>query len=158
MPYKDFGAEVLTASDVNTYLMRQSLIRVANQSELDAIPTPVAGMMATRLDNGITYRHDGSSWKRHTYATGAMMQAGAASTTTIPASTSAWADVLTVTFAIPFAATPSITFFNSTSYSGSDPILWSLGSYDATGFTLRAKCASSKTAQFVHWVATARTQ
>lgn len=61
--YKSFGTEVLTAADVNDYLMRQTVIRVANSEQLAAIPTPEAGMMAYRVDDATTYRHDGTAWR-----------------------------------------------------------------------------------------------
>ncbi|GMA34747.1 gp53-like domain-containing protein [Demequina litorisediminis] len=158
MPYKNFGNEVLTSSDVNNYLMRQAVIRVANGTELDAIPTPVAGMMATRADNGITYRHNGSSWVRMMFNTGAMIQAGTVSTSNIPAGTSAWTDVATVTFATPFSSAPTVVLTNYQSFAGADPVMLAMTSISTTSFGIQAKCASSKSAQLVHWIATARTQ
>lgn len=61
--YKNFGSEVLTADDVNEFLMRQSVVRVPTAAALNAITTPEAGMMAYREDNETTYRHDGSAWR-----------------------------------------------------------------------------------------------
>ena len=48
MPYKDFQVnEILTAADVNTYLMKQSVMSFADSTaRATAIGTPVAGMMS----------------------------------------------------------------------------------------------------------------
>lgn len=60
--YKNFGNETLQATEVNEYLMRQVVVRVADAAELASITSPEAGMMAYREDNGTTYRHNGTTW------------------------------------------------------------------------------------------------
>lgn len=62
MGYKNFGAETLHAADVNNYLMRQAVIRVNNATELAAITAPEPGMHAYRVDTGLVYIHNGTSW------------------------------------------------------------------------------------------------
>lgn len=54
--YKVFGAETLTAEDVNNYLMAQSVIVVNTFAELAAILLRREGMHAYSRDTGITYR------------------------------------------------------------------------------------------------------
>lgn len=68
--YKTFGAEVLLAADVNEYLMRQAVIRVANSAALDAIASPEPGMLAYREDTEVTYRHNGAAWVAWLWDTG----------------------------------------------------------------------------------------
>lgn len=54
MGYKTFANnELLTAADVNDYLMRQAVVRVANKIERSAIPLPQDGMVIYRTDVGL---------------------------------------------------------------------------------------------------------
>lgn len=72
MPQKTFATStVLTASDVNTYLMDQAVMTFATTSARDtALPTPSEGMMAYVEDTpDRTYTYSGSRWYRwdHTW-------------------------------------------------------------------------------------------
>jgi hypothetical protein len=62
MPYKNFGAETFYAADVNNYLMRQSVIRVANDVELASIPAPETGMVAYRATPNAYMQYNGATW------------------------------------------------------------------------------------------------
>lgn len=57
------NGDVLTAADVNTYLMEQSVTVFANTTARDAaITSPTEGMFAYTKDSDTLYYHDGSSW------------------------------------------------------------------------------------------------
>jgi len=61
---KTFTAgEVLTASDVNTYLMEQSvMVFGGTAARSSAIPTPTEGMFAVTTDNDELGYYNGSAW------------------------------------------------------------------------------------------------
>lgn len=61
---KTFTAgETLTASDVNTYLMEQSvMVFGGTAARSSAIPTPSEGMFAVTTDNDELDYYDGSAW------------------------------------------------------------------------------------------------
>ena len=63
MSYHAFAnGELLTAQKVNDYLMRQVVVKVANHTERDAIPTPDEGMLVyCRADDTLEF-HNGSAW------------------------------------------------------------------------------------------------
>lgn len=62
---KTFTAgEVLTASDVNTYLMEQSvMVFGGTAARSSAIPTPSEGMTTYRTDTNQIESYDGSAWR-----------------------------------------------------------------------------------------------
>lgn len=66
--FKTFTASVLTASDVNNYLMEQSVMSFASTGARDAVVTaPEAGMTAY-IDSGDVneglYTYNGTSWRK----------------------------------------------------------------------------------------------
>jgi len=64
MGWKLFGAETLTAEDVNNHLMSQAVIVVDDEAELAAITLMREGMHAYVTDTGKTYRCDESlTWR-----------------------------------------------------------------------------------------------
>lgn len=64
MTYKVFtDGAALTATDLNNYLMRQSIISVANAAGRDALATPQAGMQVYRVDTDVIERYVGGAWK-----------------------------------------------------------------------------------------------
>jgi hypothetical protein len=55
--------EILTASDVNSFLMDQSVMVFADEAaRTTAIPTPTAGMVAFLQDNASIASYSGSAW------------------------------------------------------------------------------------------------
>lgn len=55
--------DILTASDVNTYLMQQTVMVFDDASARStALPTPSEGMFSYLKDTNLTYRYDGSAW------------------------------------------------------------------------------------------------
>ena len=62
--YKSFSSgDVLTASDVNTYLMQQTVMVFADATARDsAISSPSEGMLAFLKSDNSIYFYDGSSW------------------------------------------------------------------------------------------------
>lgn len=62
MAFKQFGAnQVLTPEDVNTFLMRQSIISVANLAEAEAITDP-SELFVYRRDTQTLMQRRGSLW------------------------------------------------------------------------------------------------
>ena len=64
MPYRDFQInEILTAANVNTYLMDQSVMTFADAAaRTTALPSPTAGMMTFLVDVAQVNVYDGSGW------------------------------------------------------------------------------------------------
>lgn len=62
MGYKTFTAEALLAADVNNYFMRQVVIRVANNTARNAIPSPVEGMVCYVESTNRFEWYTGSAW------------------------------------------------------------------------------------------------
>jgi len=62
--FKVFGVgEVLTAADVNDYLMEQSITIFANSTARDAqITSPIEGMFCYLADTNVLQFYSGSSW------------------------------------------------------------------------------------------------
>lgn len=63
--FKTFASgDVLTASDVNTYIMEQMLTVFADSTARDAaITSPSEGMFAFLKDSNTLVFHNGSSWE-----------------------------------------------------------------------------------------------
>jgi hypothetical protein len=76
MPRKEFeGFTRLDASDVNTYLMDQSIMSFAGTAARgSAIATPVEGMAAYLNDSNLVSIYDGSAWKNSLGVTGGILQ------------------------------------------------------------------------------------
>jgi hypothetical protein len=76
VPRKVFVAgEILTASDVNTFLGDQSVFQFADAAARgSAIPSPVEGMAAYLEDQNILSLYDGSAWKNSLGVTGGILQ------------------------------------------------------------------------------------
>ena len=64
MPYRDFQVnEILTAANVNTYLMDQSVMTFADAAaRTAALPAPTAGMMTFLVDVAQVNVYDGTEW------------------------------------------------------------------------------------------------
>ena len=64
MPYKDFQInEILTAADVNDYLMDQSVMTFADEAaRTAALPSPTAGMVTFLVDVAAVNVWDGAAW------------------------------------------------------------------------------------------------
>jgi hypothetical protein len=95
MPRKEFEAFTrLDASDVNTYLMDQSVMSFAGTAARgSAIATPVEGMAAYLEDSDILSIYDGSAWKPSLATAGGILQVITGTTTTpVSNSTSTYAD------------------------------------------------------------------
>jgi hypothetical protein len=89
MPRKEFEAFTrLDASDVNTFLMDQSVMSFAGTAARgSAIATPVEGMAAYLQDSNILSIYDGAAWKTSLATTGSVLQVVTATTTTQTATT-----------------------------------------------------------------------
>lgn len=63
--FKTFASgDVLTASDVNTYIMQQQIMVFADSTARDAaISSPSEGMFAFLKDSNKLFFHNGSSWE-----------------------------------------------------------------------------------------------
>ena len=91
MPRKEFEAFTrLDASDVNTYLMDQSVMSFAGTAARgSAISAPVEGMAAYLNDSNIVSLYDGSAWKTSLSTTGGILQVVSTAKTDTFSSTSA---------------------------------------------------------------------
>jgi hypothetical protein len=76
MPRKEFeGFTRLDASDVNTYLMDQSIMSFAGTAARgSAIETPVEGMATYLQDSNVLSLYDGTNWKSSLATTGGILQ------------------------------------------------------------------------------------
>jgi hypothetical protein len=76
MPRKEFEAFTrLDASDVNSFLMDQSVMTFASSAARgSAIATPVEGMTSFLEDSNILSIYDGSNWKTSLATTGGILQ------------------------------------------------------------------------------------
>lgn len=65
MPYKVFQDDnVLTAAEVNDYMMEQQITVFDNEAtRSSAIASPIHGMISYRKDNGRFYVYTGTNWR-----------------------------------------------------------------------------------------------
>jgi hypothetical protein len=62
---KVWTQETLSVPDMQGYLQDQVVMRFTNAAQRDAaIPVPAEGMFVTLDDTDVTYRHDGTRWRR----------------------------------------------------------------------------------------------
>jgi hypothetical protein len=90
MPRKEFEAFTrLDASDVNTFLMDQSVMTFGSATARDAaIDTPVEGMVAYLNDSNTMSIYDGSAWGNSLSPVGGILQVVTGTTTTSTSTTS----------------------------------------------------------------------
>jgi hypothetical protein len=112
MPRKDFAAFTrLDASDVNTYLMDQSVQTFGGTAARgSAIATPVEGMVTYLEDSNILSLYDGSDWKNIFSTTGGILQVESVSkTNTYTMTSTTFTDVTGLSVTItPTSATSKI--------------------------------------------------
>jgi len=82
MPKKEFDAFTrLDASDVNTFLMYQTVMSFAGKAARgSAIPAPVEGMVSYLNDSNLLSIYDGSNWKTSLATHGGLLQVVVANT------------------------------------------------------------------------------
>ena len=150
--FKTFSAgQVLSASDVNTYLMQQTVLVFASATARDAaVPSPSEGMIAYVKDVDQLQTYNGSAWLPRSYS----QATGTASTTTGVIATNS-STTVTITFPSGrFAVAPilqawstspryicapttvaagsaTITVYNPSNASGSDATVY----YSATSMS-----------------------
>ena len=153
--FKTFTAgAILGASDVNTYLMQQSLMVFANSTARDAaISAPTEGMHAFLNDTGVISAYDGTYWQPITPAS---RESGNTQTATLT-SGSPWS-----------TGTGSVTFTANRFTSASTPVITAIAQVTSgnqcvvqifnpsyTGFSFRVSLYGSSTATIpIHWIAT----
>ena len=117
------AGQVLSASDVNTYLMQQSVMVFASAAaRASVITAPSQGMTYYQSDEGRTYTYTGSAWKPNTPFT---IQAG---------NTDAGTGTVTVTFAVGrFTQAPVVTATLYSSTNGATSV--SVATPGTAGFT-----------------------
>jgi len=150
--FKTFSAgQVLGASDVNTYLMQQSLMVFANSTARDAaISAPTEGMHVYSNDTGVVSAFDGTYWQPLTPAS---RESGTASATLV--SGSPWSTQTgSVTFTTNrFSATPVVTATATVSSSAAATV--QIYSITSSGFSYRVSLYASSTATVsINWMAT----
>ena len=109
MPRKEFeGFTRLDASDVNTYLMDQSIMSFAGTAARgSAISTPVEGMATYLQDSNLVSIYDGTNWKNSLGVTGGIIQVvSTTKTDTFSTSSTTFVDVTGLSVSItPTSAT-----------------------------------------------------
>lgn len=150
--FKTFNAgDVLGASDVNTYLMQQSVMSFASAAaRTSAIASPTEGMVSYRQDTGIVEAYDGTTWQPLTPAS---RESGQASATLV--SGSPWSTQTgSVTFTTGrFTATPTVVA--TAVVSSGNPATVQVYSITSSGFSYRVSLYASSTATLnVNWMAT----
>jgi len=149
--FKTFTAgAVLGASEVNTYLMQQSLMVFANSTARDAaISAPTEGMHVYQNDTGVVWAYDGTYWQPLTPAS---RESGQASATLV--SGSPWSTQTgSVTFTTNrFSATPTVVA--SVVVNSAAQATVQVYSITSTGFSYRVSLYASSTATLsVNWMA-----
>lgn len=118
--FKDFAAgDVLTAADVDGYLMRQTVMTFADASARDTALSGVLdeGMVAYLEDTDVFSVYDGSSWFQ--YGPGKILQVvQGQSTVSFTTSSTSMVDVTDVTLSITPSATTSKVFVIVTGIAG----------------------------------------
>jgi hypothetical protein len=114
MPRKEFEAFTrLDASDVNTFLMDQSVMTFASSAARgSAIPTPVEGMVAYLEDSDLLSIYDGSAWRTSLAPRGAVLQVVRTFTgTSVANSTTTYVDTTLTATITPKSSTSQILVF-----------------------------------------------
>ena len=149
--FKTFSAgQVLGASDVNTYLMQQTVMVFASATARDAaLPAPAQGMAVYQKDTKLVYIYQGSGWSPVTAQT---RESGTQSATLV--SGSPWSTVTgSVTFSNTFASTPTVVATPVVTSSAQATV--QVYSVSASGFSFRVSLYASSTATIsVNWSAT----
>jgi hypothetical protein len=103
------AGEVLTAQDVNDYLMDQSVMTFASSAaRSSAIPTPSEGMVSYQTDTDAIEAYDGTDWVTRVSTSVPFAMAAGKSTFNMVAVASA---AVTITFpASRFSVAPVVTF------------------------------------------------
>jgi hypothetical protein len=99
---KIWTQETLAVADLQDYLQDQVVPRFASAAARSAaIPTPTEGMFSTLDDTDMTYRHDGTRWRKIAGPTEQVVSNfyGGQQAATVAASTNVWTRIGTV--AIP---------------------------------------------------------
>ena len=150
--FKTFTAgAILGASDVNTYLMQQSLMVFANSTARDAaISAPTEGMHVYDNSTGIVSAYDGSVWQPITPAS---RESGSASATL--SSGSPWS---TVTGSVTFTSgrfTSAPTVVATPNVTSTAQCVVQVNSVTTSGFNFRISLYSSSTSTIpFYWMAT----
>jgi hypothetical protein len=153
--FKTFTAgAILGASEVNTYLMQQTLMVFANSTARDAaLAAPTEGMHVYLNDTGVVWAFDGTYWQPITPAS---RESGTASATLV--SGSPWSTQTgSVTFtANRFSATQPNPIVNATAtVSSSAQATVQIYSITSSGFSYRVSLYASSTATLsINWMAT----
>jgi hypothetical protein len=152
--FKTFNSgDILGASDVNTYLMQQTVMVFATAAARgSAIASPTQGMTYYQSDEGRTYTYTGLAWKPNTPFTYQNDGSNASVTTT---ATATWSTgTTTVTFTSGrFTQTPVVVV--TPNFSSSNAIVTQIQGVSSTGFTLRASIYANVAATIpINWIAT----
>jgi hypothetical protein len=149
---KTFTAgETLTASDVNSYLMDQTvMVFGGTAARSSAVPTPSEGMISYQTDTDAIEAYDGSAWVTRVstsvpfaMAIGTVSVTGNA-TVTLPASRFTQAPLISVSVLSASGASGTSATFGTPTTSSFTVYVW-------TGST------ASASARTVHWQATQMT-
>jgi hypothetical protein len=110
------AGEVLTAQDVNDYLMDQTVMTFASSAaRSSAIPTPTQGMISYQTDTDAIEAYDGSNWVTRVSKSVPFAMAGG---TAAPVWTSSATALLTVTYPASRFTQAPLVFINDFSPAG----------------------------------------
>ena len=146
------AGQVLGASDVNTYLMQQSVMVFATSTARDAaITAPTKGMQVYLSSTASLYSYNGTYWLP--VAPYSMEASSTFSVTTT--ATATWSTGTTsVTFTANRFVTVSPIVTATANFSSSNPVVVQVQSVTSSGFTVRASIYANVAATIpINWTA-----
>jgi hypothetical protein len=164
--YKQFTATVLTAADVNDYLMEQTVMSfVSNGARDAAITAPEEGMVAVLTADDLTTIYNGTSWVRFVqYGAGTSYTPALTASTTNPSlGTGGFTETtgvysqngnIVTGYARVAAGTTSVTAGSGT-YRISLPVTCKMGVFTNRGVVVGSAYYNDASAPTVNYVATA---
>lgn len=151
--FKTFNAgDILSASDVNTYLMQQSIPVFATSTARDAaITAPTKGMQVYLSSTASLYSFNGTYWLPVApYSTEASSVTSVTTTATATWSTG----TATVTFTANRFVTVSPIVTATANFTSSNPCVVQVQSVTSSGFTVRASIYANVAATIpINWTA-----
>jgi len=151
--YKTFNSgDILSASDVNTYLMQQSIPVFATSAARDAaIAAPSKGMQVYLSSTASLFSYNGTVWLP--VAPYSIESSGVTSITTT--ATATWStQTASVTFTTNRFVTVAPIVTATANFASSNPVVVQVQSITNTGFTIRASIYANVAATIpINWTA-----
>lgn len=151
--FKTFNAgDVLSATDVNTYLMQQSVpVFASNGARGSAIAAPSQGMQTYLTSTASLYSYNGTYWLP---VAPYSMEASSTFSVTTTASATWSTGTATVTFTANRFVTVSPIVTATANFTSSNPVVVQVQSVTSSGFTVRASIYANVAATIpINWTA-----